>query len=121
MGATNFLEISTGRTASEAYTVACLQAESEYGTQDGYNGTISTTNHCMELSPDLFKGLRRATRITILECIANGWGPDNGQLSGKGQKAYSSLRHLSQATKWGRCYAVKIDRNTYAIAGLAAC
>lgn len=44
MGATQFKEISTGKTADEAYNKACEEAEAEYGHQDGYNGTISTTN-----------------------------------------------------------------------------
>jgi hypothetical protein len=43
MGATQFKERSIGKTASEAYRVACEQAEEEYGSQEGYNGTISTT------------------------------------------------------------------------------
>ena len=44
MGATQFKERSIGKTASEAYRTACSQAEEEYGHQEGYNGTISTTS-----------------------------------------------------------------------------
>ena len=43
MGATQFKQRNTGKTASEAYRKACEIAEEEYGHQDGYNGTISTT------------------------------------------------------------------------------
>jgi len=43
MGATQFKTRGFGKTASEAYRIACREAEDEYGHQDGYNGTISTT------------------------------------------------------------------------------
>ena len=44
MGACQFKVRSTGKTAEEAYNRACEEAELEYGSQDGYNGTISTTH-----------------------------------------------------------------------------
>lgn len=44
MGATQFKTRSTGKTVEEAYRRACEIAEDEYGHQDGYNGTISTTD-----------------------------------------------------------------------------
>lgn len=44
MGACQFKVRSTGKTAEEAYRIACEIAEDEYGHQDGYNGTISTTH-----------------------------------------------------------------------------
>ena len=44
MGATQFKVRYTGKTADEAYRNACDDAEQEYGSQDGYNGTISTTH-----------------------------------------------------------------------------
>lgn len=44
MGATQFKTRSSGKTAEEAYNKACEIAEEEYGHQDGYNGTISTTH-----------------------------------------------------------------------------
>ena len=44
MGACQFKVRSTGKTVEEAYQSACDYAEQEYGTQDGYNGTISTTH-----------------------------------------------------------------------------
>jgi hypothetical protein len=43
MGATQFKERGTGKTAQEAYKKLCEIAEDEYGHQEGYNGTISTT------------------------------------------------------------------------------
>ena len=44
MGACQFEVRSVGKTAQEAYNRACEVAEDEYGHQDGYNGTISTTS-----------------------------------------------------------------------------
>jgi hypothetical protein len=44
MGACQFKSRYSGKTAEEAYNRACEEAEQEYGHQDGYNGTISTTN-----------------------------------------------------------------------------
>ena len=44
MGACQFKVTSYGKTAEEAYNRACEEAELEYGNQDGYNGTISTTH-----------------------------------------------------------------------------
>ena len=44
MGACQFKSTYSGKTAEEAYDRACEEAEQEYGHQDGYNGTISTTH-----------------------------------------------------------------------------
>ena len=44
MGACQFKGRYGGKTAEEAYNRACEEAELEYGSQDGYNGTISTTH-----------------------------------------------------------------------------
>jgi hypothetical protein len=44
MGACQFKVRYSGKTAEEAYRKACDDAEEEYGSQDGYNGTISTTH-----------------------------------------------------------------------------
>ena len=44
MGACQFKARYGGKTAEEAYKRACEEAELEYGSQDGYNGTISTTH-----------------------------------------------------------------------------
>ncbi len=43
MGACQFKVRYSGKTADEAYRKACDDAEEEYGHQEGYNGTISTT------------------------------------------------------------------------------
>ena len=54
MGATQFNQRSSGKTVQEAYKRACKVAEDEYGHQDGYNGTISTTSAFND-ETDLYK------------------------------------------------------------------
>jgi hypothetical protein len=44
MGACQFKVRSVGKTVEIAYNKACEIADEEYGHQDGYNGTISTTH-----------------------------------------------------------------------------
>jgi len=44
MGACQFKARYGGKTAEEAYQRACEEGEQEYGHQEGYNGTISTTH-----------------------------------------------------------------------------
>jgi hypothetical protein len=43
MGASWFQQVGYGKTLNDAYNSACEEAEVEYGHQEGYNGTISTT------------------------------------------------------------------------------
>jgi len=54
MGACQFKTRYGGKTAQEAYKRACEEAEYEYGSQDGYNGTISTT-HGFRDETELYK------------------------------------------------------------------
>lgn len=123
MGATNFTTISSANTVNQAYDRACQDAEAECGSMDGYNGTISTTSGVVELHEGHFKGLRRDTRIMILEMVANGspWEDDLKKLHGKSLAAYNALKGYPAADKWGRCYAVRLNHNTFAFSGLAAC
>jgi hypothetical protein len=44
MGACTFRTYGLGKTIGDAYDSACENALEEYGHQDGYNGTISTTS-----------------------------------------------------------------------------
>ena len=122
MGATNFLTLSNGKTASDAYHAAVLQATAEYGHQEGYNGTISTTNEFVELNSEVFKGLGRKARLIILDSIAEGFEPEKSALGAKGWDVLHTLMssRLPRAEKWGRCYAVRLNHNTFAFAGLAA-
>ena len=44
MGASTFYNVGYGKTMQEAYKDLCDEARDEYGHQQGYNGTISTTH-----------------------------------------------------------------------------
>jgi hypothetical protein len=50
MGASWFRETAYGKSLRDAYNNACQDAEEYAGHQDGYNGTISTTHHCEDLT-----------------------------------------------------------------------
>ena len=52
MGATWFQIRNSGKTLQDAYKSACEMAEEEYGHQDGYNGTISTTDGVRDVTQD---------------------------------------------------------------------
>lgn len=82
MGATNFGTIAFGKTAMEAYKNACSEAVSYYGHQEGYNGTISTTNGFVVID-----GLPRFDTKAF-------------------DKAEDNL--LDQMEKWGKCACVEL-------------
>lgn len=55
MGATWFQTRHSGKTLQEAYKSACYEAEVEYGHQEGYNGTISTTTGVRDVTENYNK------------------------------------------------------------------
>jgi hypothetical protein len=52
MGASWFQQVGYGKTLNDAYNSACEEAEVEYGHQEGYNGTISTTNGVRDITEE---------------------------------------------------------------------
>ena len=52
MGACTFHFTQRGKTMQDAYRNACNEAEEEYGHQQGYNGTISTTSGYRDLTSE---------------------------------------------------------------------
>lgn len=121
MGAHDFTTTTTGKTATKAYETAVADARYEYG-NDPYNGTISTTNGFEELPESLFKGMRAKTRLAILEGLAMGDTNLHNPPSKKAIEVFGALRARGYrgCDKWGRCYAVRINHNTFAFSGLAA-
>ena len=55
MGATWFETRHSGKTLQNAYKSACDMAEGEYGHQEGYNGTISTTHGVRDVTENYNK------------------------------------------------------------------
>jgi len=120
MGAHEFMTVGYGKTKSEAYRGACWEAQAENGHQDGYSGDIQTTSGSWAIHPDTVKGLRRATRLRILELVAFGLKPSKGELYGRSLEAYNEVKGWAEAEKWGRCYAVQLRHREWAFAGIAA-
>jgi hypothetical protein len=52
MGASWFQQTGYGKTLDDAYKIACEEAEDEYGHQEGYNGTISTTHGVRDITEE---------------------------------------------------------------------
>jgi len=52
MGASWFQQTGYGKTLDDAYKSACEEAEVEYGHQEGYNGTISTTHSVRDITEE---------------------------------------------------------------------
>jgi hypothetical protein len=52
MGASWFQQTGYGKTLDDAYNSACEEAEVEYGHQEGYNGTISTTSGVRDITEE---------------------------------------------------------------------
>ena len=128
MGATDFTTTATGRNAQEAYRAACEEATYEHG-HDPYNGTISTTSGVRELPSSLFKGLRKETRVLILECLVEDTCEGHLRLAPKHKELYQRLRsHGYHVEKWGPALALCLGpakgqrgHKLFIFVGLAAC
>ena len=66
MGACTFTNTWQGRTMTDAYSNLCEDAQEEYGHQDGYNGTISTTHGFRDMTSE-FKRSKKTLRDFIEE------------------------------------------------------
>jgi hypothetical protein len=82
MGATSFADYSYGNNMSEAYDNACEDAREEYGHQQGYNGTISTTSGFRDVTSEF-----KRSKLSLDKFID---------------------KNLDRAEKWGRCLAICI-------------
>jgi len=66
MGACSFSNRGRGKDMYDAYKKLCDQAEEEYGHQEGYNGTISTTNGPRDLTKEY-----RQSKLSLSQFINN--------------------------------------------------
>ena len=83
MGACSFQNTGRGKTMSNAYSNLCADAREEYGHQDGYNGTISTTSGFRDVTSEFKR-------------------------SGKSLQSFID-DNIERADKWGSCLAICID------------
>ena len=105
MGACTFTNKRRGKTMNDAYDRACEDAREEYGHQDGYNGTISTTRGFIDVT-DEFKRSKKELNSFINANIdrANKWGSCLAicveQPKGNTNKVKSQVEHVvSKGTK----------------------
>ena len=99
MGACSFQTIRKAKSMREAYNRACEDAKDEYGHQDGYNGTISTTSGFHDIT-DEFKRSGKKLQDFINKKIddADKWGPAFGicmvQAKENKNKVKSQVEHV---------------------------
>lgn len=76
MGACDFYQVEVAKDAKTAYNNACRDAEDEYGHQEGYNGTISTTSGYRMFTPDLRgRDPWKVAEKLLDEDAVEKWGP----------------------------------------------
>lgn len=63
MGACTFRTTNSGKTMSEAYDTACEIANEEYGHQEGYNGTITTTHGFRDVTSDFKRSKKELSQF----------------------------------------------------------
>ena len=119
MGASWFTRTSYGKTIKDAYDIAVEQAEEEYGQQDGYNGTISTTYGVTDLTKEYKKSKKDLNMFIDLQaeklhkrqcaaiCVQEPVGNKN--------KIKSEVEHIvtSGTRKWLLEYVVRNNRGRY--------
>ena len=112
MGASSFTTTSYGKSITDAYNNAVADAVSEYGT-DRYNGTISTTNGCKDVTSEFKrsgKDIRTFINDNIEKCSKWGdaWGVCIEEPITNKNKIKSQVEHIvSKGTKkWVLKYVV---------------
>ena len=83
MGASSFQNTRRGKTMRDVYSELCADAREEYGHQDGYNGTISTTSGFRDVTSEFKR-------------------------SGKELQQFIN-DNIDRAEKWGSCLAICIE------------
>lgn len=83
MGAQSFSVSSRGKSMSQAYDRACQDAKEEYGHQQGYSGTITTTHGYSDVTAE-FKRSKKDLNKFIND-------------------------NIDKAEKWGNCLAICME------------
>ena len=115
MGAVDFYTEAKGATPEEAYREAVDKAYAEFGHQDGYNGTITTTNGFIRVkcSP-----INRRT-VTRRKAVYDIWeGRNIAKWKRKGFKV--EVIQDSRIKKWGKCGCFALGKNLWGFYGIAA-
>jgi len=112
MGACSFVNRNSGKSMREAYDNLCQIKEDEYGHQEGYNGTISTTDGFRDVT-DMYKASKKEIRAFIDEKMdglskRQCWGICIRKPVGNDNKIKSVVTHevLKGTRKWELKYVV---------------
>jgi len=118
MGATNYVTVSKGKTANEAFSSAHEQAQWEHG-HGGYTGTIAEKDSFVEFPRP--KGTRKDTVMKIVDAMTTYW--DEKKMA-KLEKKYPkfAIRQMARVwdDKYGPSACVEVQPNTYVFFGMAS-
>ena len=118
MGATNYVTVSKGKTANEAFSSAHEQAQWEHG-HGGYTGTIAEKDAFVEFPRP--KGVRVHTVMKIVDAMTTYW---NEKTMAKLEKKYPkfAIRQMAHVwnDKWGPSVCMKLQPKTYVFFGMAS-
>lgn len=116
MGAQDFTSIGFGRTVGEAEKNLCDAALREFGHQDGYNGTITTTHFCGVVDFEPTKKFTKAKLHRFADHVLGRW------VRGEHQEGIGDKREC-RAMALPKSYAKGQGRNVKAwlFVGIGAC
>jgi hypothetical protein len=112
MGACTFRTTNSGKTMKEAYDSACEIAIEEYGHQEGYNGTITTTHGFRDVTSDFKRSKKELSqfisdaydKLNKRDC----WGICIDEPKENKNKTKSQVEHIVEkgTKKWVLKYVV---------------
>ena len=116
MGATNYITVSKGKNAKEAFESARSQAQWDYG-HGGYTGTIAEKDSFVQFQRPA--GTRQATIKHIVEGIA---GPDEEITKLAKKYPKFPIRKMLQVwdDKWGPSACMELKPKVYIFFGMAS-
>jgi hypothetical protein len=114
MGATTFIHIATGRTATEAFHTAKEEAYWECG-HGGYTGTIAEKPGFLEFTTSIGTG---ADLVAALEESYDAPSEKLIEMMGRTEADYA---YATYDSKWGPAVAVRTGPTEWTFCGWASC
>ena len=118
MGATNYVTISKGEDAKDAFSSARDKAQWDHG-HGGYTGTIAEKDSFVEFPRP--KGVRMRTVIKVVHAMTAYW---DEKTMVKLEKKYPKfpVRHMARVwnDKWGPSACMELQPKTYIFFGMAS-
>ena len=129
MGASNFYTKGKGATIGMAYKNAVEEAYYESG-HDAYNGTISTTQGCIDVSSYFPPRTTQKSKIKVmLRIIPISCDPEDSYAKKLLKELTPAMRPVAQRLikeqlgnvhKWGPCLGCRLDKTLFCFVGWAA-